>query len=326
MDRYVKDNDGFTLVELMAVVAIIGIMTAIAVPYYNNYKKTSCDQAALADLYNVRAGVQKYLTDGTLQGTTATTDITAATAAVLADGLAGRGTYGYPGPTQKCGVSLTNSGSVVKATASAGTGTTWSLDMAGGSQSAASASRELLSTEFNNLDGVKFLTSNASYRIDDGTLAVTTQKYGQAVATIGDATWKDYTVETMATLDSGPGYGIYYRFTGGDNWNTRNGYVFQYDPGAGNRLLVRTVTNGTESSPIQSVAMSNFFPSADIFGTEQKVSISVVGDQHTISLNGTQVFSFTDSKFQTGAVGLRTWANSIDNSVTRFDSLAVTQK
>ncbi len=63
-----RDSRGYTLVELMVVIAIIGVITAIAIPYYNNYKQTACDQAALADLYNVKAAVQKYLTDETLRG------------------------------------------------------------------------------------------------------------------------------------------------------------------------------------------------------------------------------------------------------------------
>ena len=46
----------------MVVIAIIGIITAIAIPYYNNYKKTACDQAALTDLYNIRAVSYTHLT------------------------------------------------------------------------------------------------------------------------------------------------------------------------------------------------------------------------------------------------------------------------
>ena len=127
-----KNHEGFTLVELMVVIAIIGIITAIAIPYYNNYKKTACDQAALSDLYNVKAAVQKYLTDATLQGTVVATDVDKAVAAVLADTT---GRYGYPGPTRKCKVELSSAGSVVTAKAGAGTDQGqkgWTLDMAGG--------------------------------------------------------------------------------------------------------------------------------------------------------------------------------------------------
>jgi len=130
-----KNHKGFTLVELMVVIAIIGIITAIAIPYYNNYKKTACDQAALADLYNVRAAVQKYLTDETLKGTSVVSDVSAAVTKVLAST---DGAYGYPGKTAKCGVNLSNSGSVVTSKTSQGTDQGvkgWSLDMAGGKDS-----------------------------------------------------------------------------------------------------------------------------------------------------------------------------------------------
>jgi type IV pilus assembly protein PilA len=134
-----KNQKGFTLVELMVVIAIIGIITAIAIPYYNNYKQTACDQAALSDLYNVKAAVQKYITDFTLKVDAIPTTGVAATEVLK---VANVGLYGYPGPTTKCGVSIPaptaglDGTSLVTATASKGTtqGSTkgWKFDVAGG--------------------------------------------------------------------------------------------------------------------------------------------------------------------------------------------------
>ena len=50
MRKIVEREGGFTLVEIMVVVAIVGIILAVAIPYYISYKRGSCDRAASADI------------------------------------------------------------------------------------------------------------------------------------------------------------------------------------------------------------------------------------------------------------------------------------
>lgn len=71
--RFVRIQQGFTLIELMITVAIVGILAAVAYPSYTSYVVKSNRAAAQAFLLNVANREEQYVLDAR-QYATATTN------------------------------------------------------------------------------------------------------------------------------------------------------------------------------------------------------------------------------------------------------------
>ena len=61
--REMKDQDGFTLIELMVVVLIIASLIAIAIPTFLGLRARAQDRAAQSDLRNALTAAKTFYTD-----------------------------------------------------------------------------------------------------------------------------------------------------------------------------------------------------------------------------------------------------------------------
>ena len=59
-----RDSKGFTLVELMVVLLIIGILVAIAIPIYNSTQENARLKACQSNLRTIDGAISQYQADG----------------------------------------------------------------------------------------------------------------------------------------------------------------------------------------------------------------------------------------------------------------------
>jgi type IV pilus assembly protein PilA len=113
-----RSQSGFTLIELMIVVAIIGILAAIAIPQYSDYTAKSQAAEAFALLDGLKTSVSaEYSETGTWAIPTG-----AVTAGKYVSGIAVDGATGLKATFAAAGVNSKISGKTVTYTHNTGTG------------------------------------------------------------------------------------------------------------------------------------------------------------------------------------------------------------
>jgi prepilin-type N-terminal cleavage/methylation domain-containing protein len=272
-----RRDDGFTLVELMVVVLVIAALVAIAIPVFYSAKARAASATCLANRTIIERAAPEYrTTEGTAPATLQ--DFVLKKLVKTLPRCPSKGIYVWksggdsPGKDELyCSVHYSGAASPL-----------WSSNWGN------AALLNVLRGAWTNVNGLFTPT------VPNGLTAL-----------FKSPTPNDFRLESTAILNAGPGYGIYFRSTAvGGNIS---GYCFQFDPGLGNKFVVRKVTNGAESGPIAISAMPAGFP---IYGASHKTTITAIGSHIVVKVDGVPVLDFVDSTYSSGQTGMRAWYGS----------------
>ena len=106
MNRALRSHEGFTLVEIMIVVVIIGLLAAMAIPAFQKVRQSSQDKAVLNNARQLAAAADQYFLENGVSSCLQT-DLVGSTSYVKALNLVANETY-PTGFTQ--GITITISG------------------------------------------------------------------------------------------------------------------------------------------------------------------------------------------------------------------------
>ena len=297
MRKLGNNSQGFTLIELLVMVAIILTLSSIAIPMY----KSALERARSAQCATTRRSVEQAEMRYSLDNNTSSLNISQ----LINEGYLGGGIHcsskgeyvwittqasdsGYP----KLGCSIHF----------------WVEPLPPGGGGGEPGT--VFSSSFDSMEGLTPLMGK--WKVVNGVLIPVGGK-GEHRLAFGDADWTDYQLTVNATLYSGKGYGLYYRCDGNPKIT---GYIFQYDPGLGNRLVVRKVVGGHEQAPFQKTKMPDGFP---IYEKSHEITIVVQGKHHIIKIDGKVILEFDDNEFSSGMAGFRSW----HGSEVEFNDVAV---